>query len=61
MCDLKRPDWKKCVVDLVNYKNKTSENIVVSRDNFFLFHTVRPSLKNCMFAVLLPIIFEVGR
>ena len=22
---------------------------------------LRPSLKNCMFAVLLPIIFEVGR
>ena len=29
--------------------------------SFQVDHLVGPSLKNCMFAVLLPIIFEVGR
>ena len=32
-----------------------------SMDNYPKITPVRPSLKNCMFAVLLPIIFEVGR
>ena len=42
MCDLKCPDWiKKCVVDIVYYKKKKPRKTYgVSRDNFFLFHTV---------------------
>ena len=41
MCDLKCPDWmKKCVVDIVYYKNKTSENIRRIKTQLFLFHTV---------------------
>ena len=41
MCDLKCPDWiKKCVVDLVYYKNKNSENIQRIKRQLFSFHTV---------------------
>ena len=42
MCVLKCPDWiKKCVVDIVYYKKKKPRKTYgVSRDNFFLFHTV---------------------
>ena len=41
MWDLKCPDWiKKCAVDKVYYKKKTSEKIRRIKKQLFLFHTV---------------------
>ena len=45
---------------IINAWNNLPDDIV-SAQSLNAFKNARPSLKNCMFAVLLPIILEVGR